>query len=90
MKALWAAMFGTAPAVALIRLADVSPWLIVVFVSAALILGLVHNIFPQDSADRLHFLLTFRERDRRFKRVPQRNNGPTQNKPTDLPDLGHS
>jgi hypothetical protein len=35
----------------------VSPWIIVIVVTASLILGLVRAVVPQDSADRLHLLL---------------------------------
>jgi hypothetical protein len=37
-----------------------SPWLLVVVVSAALVLGLVQAIMPQNSADRLELLLALR------------------------------
>lgn len=45
------------PAAVTVRLAGLSPWLVVVLVAATLVLGLVQAIIPQNSADRLHLLL---------------------------------
>jgi hypothetical protein len=53
------------PAAVTVRLAGLSPWLVVVLVAATLILGLVQTIIPQNSADRLQLLLALRRSRRR-------------------------
>lgn len=49
------------PAGVIGRLVGLPPWLAVVVIAASLILGLVHAIVPQDSADRLRLLLALRQ-----------------------------
>jgi hypothetical protein len=68
MKSTWTAILGGLPAVVVTRLAGISPWLVLVLIVAALVLGLVQAIFPQDSADRLDLLLALRRSNRRVRR----------------------
>jgi hypothetical protein len=51
-------LLGGVPAAVFAVAARLSPWLIVVVVVAALILGLVQAVVPQHSEDRLRLLLS--------------------------------
>jgi hypothetical protein len=57
MKPVLPAVLGI-PAGELSRLAGLPPWLVITVVAASLVLGLAGAVIPQDSADRLHLLLT--------------------------------
>jgi hypothetical protein len=77
MKSAWTAILGGFPAVVVTHLAGISPWLVLVLIVAALVLGLVQAIVPQDSADRLDLLLALRHSNKRVRQkasTEQRSN----------------
>jgi hypothetical protein len=59
MKAALPPVLGI-PASELSRLIGLPSWLAVVLIAASLVLGLAKAVIPQDSADRLHLLLSLR------------------------------
>lgn len=61
MKSAWAAILSGFPAAVTTHITGISPWLVFALIIAALMLGLVQTIFPQDSADRRDLLLALRK-----------------------------
>jgi hypothetical protein len=59
MRSVLPAVLGI-PASGLSRLIGLPSWLAIIVIAASLVLGLAKAVIPQDSADRLHLLLSLR------------------------------